>query len=141
MFDLYGNERLIKWKQFRLSLESCDDPLIRVAELWATAPFVNSYIDPHNHTVWPDPWHLVLDSKLDNLAICLGMLYTIKLTQRFIDANCEIHMSMPPNNSNHDFYLIVDRQHVMNYEPRLVHSMTVLNCVATNTLWCCNQRL
>jgi hypothetical protein len=94
MFNLYGNERLIEWKRFRDSLESCSDPLTRVAELWATAPFVNPYIDPNNSDEWPDPWHLVLDSKLDELAISLGMLYTIKLTQRFIDSNCEIHKSM-----------------------------------------------
>jgi len=141
MFNLYGNERLIEWKQFRDSLESCDDPLTRVAELWATAPFVNPYIDPNNPDEWPDPWHLVLDSKLDELAISLGMLYTIKLTQRFMDSNCEIHKSMLPNNLEPSFYLVVDQQHVMNYEPRIVHSISVLDKVQTNTLWRCDQRL
>jgi hypothetical protein len=141
MFNLYGNERLTEWKKFRDSLESCNDPLTRVAELWATAPFVNPYIDPNNPNEWPDPWHLVLDSKLDELAISLGMLYTIKLTQRFMDSNCEIHKSMLPNNLEPSFYLVVDQQHVMNYEPRIVHSITVLDRVQTNTLWRCDQRL
>ena len=141
MFNLYGNERLIEWKRFRDSLESCSDPLTRVAELWATAPFVNSYLDPNNPNEWPDPWHLVLDSKLDELAISLGMLYTIKLTQRFMDSNCEIHKSMLPNNLEPSFYLVVDQQHVMNYEPRIVHGIDVLDQVQTNTLWCCDQRL
>ena len=141
MFDLYGNERLTEWKRFRDSLESCDDPLTRVAELWATAPFVNPYLDSNNPNEWPDPWHLVLDNKLDELAICLGMLYTIKLTQRFMDSNCEIHKSMLPNNLEPSFYLVVDQQHVMNYEPRIVHSISVLDKVQTNTLWRCDQRL
>ena len=141
MFNLYGNERLIEWKKFRDSLESCNDPLTRVAELWATAPFVNPYIDPNNPNEWPDPWHLVLDSKLDELAITLGMLYTVKLTQRFMDSNCEIHKSMLPNNLEPSFYLVVDQQHVMNYEPRIVHGIAVLDKVQTNTLWCCDQRL
>ena len=141
MFNLYGNERLTEWKRFRDSLESCNDPLTRVAELWATAPFVNPYIDPNNPNEWPDPWHLVLDSKLDELAISLGMLYTIKLTQRFMDSNCEIHKSMLPNNLEPSFYLVVDQQHVMNYEPRIVHSISVLDKVQTNTLWRCDQRL
>ena len=141
MFNLYGNERLTEWKKFRDSLESCNDPLTRVAELWATAPFVNPYIDPNNPNEWPDPWHLVLDSKLDELAISLGMLYTIKLTQRFMDSNCEIHKSMLPNNLEPSFYLVVDQQHVMNYEPRIVHGIDVLDKVQTNTLWRCNQRL
>jgi hypothetical protein len=141
MFNLYGNERLTEWKKFRDSLESCNDPLTRVAELWATAPFVNPYIDPNNPNEWPDPWHLVLDSKLDELAISLGMLYTIKLTQRFMDSNCEIHKSMLPNNLEPSFYLVVDQQHVMNYEPRIVHDIDVLDKVQTNTLWRCDQRL
>jgi hypothetical protein len=141
MFNLYGNERLIEWKRFRDSLESCSDPLTRVAELWATAPFVNPYIDPNNSNEWPDPWHLVLDSKLDELAISLGMLYTVKLTQRFIDSNCEIHKSMLPNNLEPSFYLVVDQQHVMNYEPRIVHGIGVLDKVQTNILWRCDQRL
>jgi len=141
MFNLYGNERLTEWRRFRDSLESCSDPLTRVAELWATAPFVNPYIDPNNPNEWPDPWHLVLDSKLDELAISLGMLYTIKLTQRFMDSNCEIHKSMLPNNLEPSFYLVVDQQHVMNYEPRIVHGIGVLDKVQTNTLWRCDQRL
>ena len=141
MFNLYGNERLTEWRRFRDSLESCSDPLTRVAELWATAPFVNPYLDSKNPNEWPDPWHLVLDSKLDELAISLGMLYTIKLTQRFMDSNCEIHKSMLPNNLEPSFYLVVDQQHVMNYEPRIVHTIDVLDKVQTNTLWCCDQRL
>ena len=141
MFDLYGNKRLTEWKKFRDSLESCDDPLTRVAELWATAPFVNHYLDSNNPNEWPDPWHLVLDGKLDELAICLGMLYTIKLTQRFMSSSCEIHKSMLPNNLEPSFYLVVDQQHVMNYEPRIVHGIAVLDNVQTNTLWRCDQRL
>ena len=141
MFNLYGNERLTEWKRFRDSLESSNDPLTRVAELWATAPFVNSYIDPNNPNEWPDPWHLVLDNKLDELAISLGMLYTIKLTQRFMDSHCEIHKSMLPNNLEPSFYLVVDQQHVMNYEPRIVHTIDVLDKVQTNTIWRCEQRL
>ena len=140
MFNLYGNERLTEWKKFRDSLESSDDPLTRVAELWATAPFVNSYLDPNNPIKWPDPWHLVLDSKLDELAICLGMLYTIKLTQRFMDTDCEIHMSMPSNNLEPSFYLVVNDR-VLGYEPRVAHSISVLDNVQTNTLWRCDQRL
>ena len=141
MFDLYGNERLFKWKQFRDSLEVSNNPMDDVAKLWSHAPFVNPFLDPQKPMSWPDPWHLVIDGKLDDLAICLGMLYTIKLTQRFIDSNCEIHKSMLPNNLEPSFYLVVDQQHVLNYEPRIVHSIAVLDKVQTNTLWRCNQRL
>lgn len=141
MFNLYGNERLTEWKRFRDSLELANDPLTSVAELWATAPFVNPYLDPNNPNEWPDPWHLVLDSRLDELAISLGMLYTVKLTQRFMASQCEIHKSMLPNNPEPSFYLVVDQQYVLNYEPRRVHDITVLDNIQTNTLWRCDKRL
>jgi hypothetical protein len=123
MFDLYGNERLTEWKKFRDSLEISNDPLTAVAELWARAPFVSPYLDPQTPSEWPDPWHLVLDNKLDELAISLGMLYTLKLTQRFIATDCEIHMSMPSGKTDSSFYLIVDKKYLLNYEPRVVHDL------------------
>ena len=139
MFNLYGNDRLTEWKKFRDQLETSEDPLADVAKLWATAPFVNSYLDPQNPTEWPDPWHLVLDGKLDELAICLGMLYTLKLTQRFMKSDFEIHMSMP--HSDHPrFFLVVDNRFILNYEPRVVHDFQALG-IQTNTLWRCGQLL
>ena len=133
MFDLYGNERLIKWKQFRDSLEISDTPLADVAELWSHAPFVNPFLDPKQPNTWPDPWHLVIDGKLDDLAICLGMLYTIKLTQRFTDTVCEIHMSMLPEDHS-KFFLVVDNS-VLNYEPRIAHDLKVLHQIQTDIVW------
>lgn len=137
MFDLYGNDRLTEWKKFRDSLEVSKTPLTDVAELWSRAPFVNPYLNPNNPSEWPDPWHLVLDGKLDELAICLGMLYTLKLTQRFMATVCEIHMSMPINNQSR-FYLVVDNAYVLNYEPRIVHEFKDFQ---TNTIWRCGQLL
>jgi hypothetical protein len=141
VFDEHGTNRLLSWRQFRESLETSSDPLQQVADLWKHAPFVGPYLDPKIPNDWPDPWQLILDLRLDNLAIVLGMLYTLKLTQRFMDTECEIHMSMPPNTLEASFYLVVDNQHLLNYEPRVVHSLAVLDKVQTNTLWRSDQRL
>ncbi len=118
MFDLCPTDRLIEWRKFRDSIETNIEPLNSVAELWSHAPFVNHYLDPHNPKKWPDPWRLVMDGKFDDLAIVLGMLYTIKLTQRFINTHCEIHMSTSSKKLDNRFYLIVDNLHVLNLEPR-----------------------
>jgi len=134
VFDLYGNERLTKWKQFRDSLEISQHALSDVAEFWSHAPFVNPFLNPHEPTTWPDPWHLVLDSKLDDLAICLGMLYTIKLTQRFMNTVCEIHKSMLPEDHDSKFFLVVDNA-VLNYEPRITHDSSVLQQFQTDIVW------
>lgn len=120
VFDLYGNERLNEWRKIRNELEHSAEPLRLVADVWSRAPFVNQYLDPQNPAEWPDPWHLILDDRYDDLAIPLGMLYTIKLTQRFMDTLCEIHTSIPTNDVVQRFFLVVDNKYVLNYEPRNV---------------------
>ena len=134
MFDLHGTERLAAWRQFRDSLKDSSSPLESVAEFWSHAPFVNLYLNPTDPKSWPDPWHLVLDLKLDDLAICLGMLYTLKLNVRFMDYECEIHMSMRPQDRDPKFFLVVDNS-VLNYEPKRVHPVSVLKDHLTNIIW------
>jgi len=80
VFDQYGTDRIAAWKQFRDTLETSEHPLEDVAEFWSHAPFVSAYLDPNLPQQWPDPWQLILDLRLDDLAITLGMLYTVKLT-------------------------------------------------------------
>lgn len=108
MFDLHGVDRLTEWKKFRDSLETASNPLEALSEFWSRAPFVSSYLNPNNPAEWPDPWHLILDNRLDNLAISLGMLYTLKLTNRFMNTSCEIHKSMSDDEKEDRFFLVVD---------------------------------
>jgi hypothetical protein len=141
VFDLYGNDRLTEWKRFRNQLEVSDSPLEDTANYWAKAPFVNNYLDPYNPNSWPDPWHLVLDGKFDNLAICLGMLYTLKLTNRFIDSKCEIHKAMSFDVEVQDYFLIVNKQSILNFEYNNVVDISYLDGVQTRELWSVNGSL
>ncbi len=134
MFDAHGVDRLTEWKRFRDRLETSPNPLEDLAEFWSRAPFVNSYLDENNPTKWPDPWHLVLDERLDDLAIALGMLYTLKLTQRFMDSDCEIHMSMLPDETSCHF-LLVDNKYVLNYRYKEVVDASELKDIKTNKLY------
>lgn len=134
VFDQFGTKRLEHWKNFRETLETSLDPLYEVAKLWSKAPFVNPHLDPHNPNSWPDPWHLVLDLRLDDLAIALGMLYTIKLTQRFTDTQCEIHMSMS-RGKNPVYMLIVDHTHVLNYEHGYVIPADQIKSIVTERIY------
>jgi hypothetical protein len=138
VFNLYGNDRLTEWKRIRNQLEVRDNPFLIVADLWSRAPLVNLYLDPKNPAEWPDPWHLVLDDRFDDLAIPLGMLYTIKLTERFMDTVCEIHMSMSQKETNPRFFLVVDNKHVLNYEPRVVLDPETLT-YNSNKIWSVTQ--
>ena len=94
MFDLDQTSRLKVWREFRQSLETSVSPLEDVALFWSRAPFVHRYLDPNDPTKWPDPWHLILDNKYDDLAIALGICYTLTLTERFKSQKIEIHTSM-----------------------------------------------
>lgn len=105
-----------------------------VAVFWSRAPFVNAFLDAANPQSWPDPWHLIVNGQFDDLAICLGMLYTIKLTQRFTDINCEIHKSMQIKNNTFRFFLVA-QQYVLNYEPRIAHDLHVLDQIQTTVVW------
>ncbi len=134
MFDAHGVDRLTEWKRFRDRLETSPSPLEDLAEFWSRAPFVSDYLDENNPTKWPDPWHLVLDERLDDLAIALGMLYTLKLTQRFMDSDFEIHMSMLPDKTNCHF-LLVDSKYVLNYRYKEVVNASELNDLKTNKLY------
>jgi hypothetical protein len=135
VFDSYGTDRLTKWKEFRDSLETSATPLEDVAELWSHAPFVSPYLDPQTPAEWPDPWHLILDLRLDDLAIALGMLYTIKLTHRFIDTECEIHMSMFPNRKDASYFVVVDKKHVLNLDYKTVVDVDRITDLKTNIVW------
>ncbi len=135
MFNLHGCERLTEWKKFRESLETSNDPFQDVASFWSNAPFVSPYLDPQNPSEWPDPWHLVLDLRLDDLAIALGMLYTLKLTTRFMDSKFEIHTSMFPEEKSPRYILIVDNQKVLNLEYKKVLEASSLSQHRTSLIW------
>ena len=134
VFDLYDNDRLIKWRQFRDNLETSLTPLEDVIQFWSRAPFVSSYLNPRTPDEWPDPWHLVLNSKLDELAIVLGMLYTLKLTQRFMASRFEIHMATQEASRYSKYFLAVDN-HVLNLEYGCVLPVTQLESIQTSIIW------
>lgn len=135
MFDLSGNDRLVRWREFRNNLEISQVPFEDVIKLWNSAPFVSRFLDHNDPKHWPDPWHLIIDGKYDQLALCLGMLYTIKLTQRFNDAYCEIHMSMSDRKEEPLFFLIVNDRFVLNYDYGKLIEVDTPKSLGSNKIW------
>jgi hypothetical protein len=132
VFDTRETERLKIWKDFRDDLEVSPNPYLDVSVFWSKAPFVSKYLDPFNPKSWPDPWKLVLDNRFDDLAIVLGMLYTIQLTKRFKDDRFEIHMAM--SGKEKQFLLVVNNSVVLNWIPRSVVNLTDLP-IETIKIW------
>jgi hypothetical protein len=105
VFDFSGTERLTEWRRIRDNLNNSGDPYQSVLEVWKRAPLVNQYLDPNDPGSWPDPWHLILDNRYDELALALGIVYTLGLSERFMSMKIEIHMSIPEDKNN-DFFVI-----------------------------------
>jgi hypothetical protein len=135
VFDKHGTERLAEWKNFREYLENSPDPLKDVIDFWSRAPFVSPYLDPFDSSSWPDPWRLVLDLRLDQLAISLGILYTLKLTRRFINQPIEIHMSMLPEKEQIMFPVIIAGKHVLNWEYQTVVDLDTIKGFQTTLIY------
>jgi hypothetical protein len=128
VFDYYELQRIEKWKEFRDALETSETPFEDVVNLWSKAPFVNKYLNPYNYTSWPNPWELLVDGKFDELALVIGMTYTIKLTERFKNSNIKI--CLVPDTKDITYFLIVDDRYVLNYEYRkilLIDQITNVN--------------
>lgn len=106
-------------------LETACNPMAVCAQAWAYAPFVSTYLDPLDAGSWPDPWQLIIDSKYDSLAIALGMLYTLNLTNRFADEDFKIFMESFAQRK--EFYLLVANQYVLNLEYSSVSTLEKLN--------------
>jgi hypothetical protein len=135
VFNSSPNERLAEWKQFRDTLETSNSPLEDVAEFWSRAPFVSDFLNPHAAQTWPDPWHLILDGRFDDLAITLGMLYTLSLTQRFMATKCEIHMSIVSQNKSPSFWLVVGGSYALNYHYKEVVAVDKLADVPATIIY------
>lgn len=80
--DINCRDRILKWREWRSSLAdmTLDECLKEVATAWAKAPIVNHYLTPDNTDEWPDPWNLINDNIYCDLAITLGMFYSLILS-------------------------------------------------------------
>jgi len=136
VFNLFDLERIKAWKEFRHSLETSQQPLLDVADFWAQAPFVNNYMQDIQPSQWPGPWDLVLTDNLDDLAIVLGMCYSLKLTKRFSNSLCEIHKSAI-DKKVFRYFLAVDSLFVLNLEYRNIATYEELRTQNSYLLWTC----
>jgi hypothetical protein len=134
VFNLYDTNRLAAWREFRDSLEQSKTPFNDVAEFWSKAPFVSPYLNPKDPSIWPDPWHLILDNRLDDLAIALGMLYTLSLTQRFKDSHFKI-LELDNTEQERHYILLVDNNSILNLEYNEVVELDSVKLDKISIIW------
>jgi hypothetical protein len=140
MFKNESRQRLEFWKKFRSDLNSADleSALNLVNDFWAKCPFLPYYLDPQQPQNWPDPWQLIQENYYCDLAKCLGIIYTLHLTNHghTLDPELRIYNDNKTRHQYHIAYLcqgkyvlnlldnqIVNKEHI-NQELKLVRCYT-----------------
>ena len=75
-FDGRTEQRIVAWRQFRKDLQQWPDGLDRVAAVWAKAP-IRNYLTQDESEKWPEPWQMIADNCYCDIAVALGMFYTL----------------------------------------------------------------
>lgn len=94
MWKLTPSERVVRWRDFRKTLDHLplEQAIKAVAEFWHGCPFAPYYLDPEKPEEWPTPWELISENYYCDLAKALGMLYTLYFTAHGKDLDAEIRV-------------------------------------------------
>jgi hypothetical protein len=115
MFNKKFEERLVAWRDFRLTLETSDFPLEDVINFYKSAPLVSIQVDPYNYKTWLDPWELLYENKYCEFSKILAICYTLQLTERFMNEDFEIHI-FTNNKEAKTYYLLFFQDKVIGYD-------------------------
>jgi len=108
MNNLPFEQRLASWRDFRLTLETAEDPLQDCIDFWHSVPEVSFQADPYEQSTWPDPWQMIEENIYCAFVKILAICYTLQLTDRFTQAKIEIHITHNTEESTTQYLLLVD---------------------------------
>jgi hypothetical protein len=118
MWFIKSEERLADWKKFRLHLNglSFEDAVKETVHLWSYAPFVQHHLDRIEVKSWPTPWELLSDDIYDDTAKCLGMIYTLHLSEHKNHSFELIKASNETSLENYNLVQVDNGLYILNYE-------------------------
>ncbi len=128
--DINCRDRILKWREWRNSLTTLtlEDCLKEIAITWAKAPLVNHYLISDDINDWPDPWNLINDNIYCDLAVTLGMFYTLTLCD---NPNIPDNILIEIYKSNNDWINLCSLDqglYMLNYNlGKVVNNSTLLN--------------
>jgi len=117
MFYKQYEDRLQEWRDFRVTLETAEDPLQAAIDQYAQAPTVRIQTDPWDQDTWPSPWELILENQYCEFCKLLGICYSLQLTDKFSASTFEIHIEVDREEGRNYYLLYVDHQ-VIGYDER-----------------------
>lgn len=120
MWNLKPSERLHEWKEFRekIGQQNVELALKETSHLWSYAPYVAHYLDSIELNKWPDPWTLLHENYYCDLAKCLGMLYTLYLSNHFSKDIKSLEIRVYKNPVNYEIYNTVwvnEGKYILNF--------------------------
>lgn len=108
MFNKRYQDRLFEWAKLRSRIETDVSPFEMVIVFYATAPSVSIQVDPYDPETWLGPWELIYENQYCEFSKMLAFAYTLKLTERFIDSEIEIHICTNKQKQELDYCVVVD---------------------------------
>jgi hypothetical protein len=116
MFQQSAEARLRVWREFRNQLNQLplSNALEQVVQFWSRAPFTPYYLELNQPDTWPDPWTLIEENYYCDIAKCLGIMYTVSLTQH--KTYLELEFRSYQDELGHEFNLawINDGKYILN---------------------------
>lgn len=116
MWNLTPSERLRYWHDFRkrISTLTSAEAIEETHHLWCYAPYVTHYLTIDQIMNWPNPWELINDNYYCDLAKALGMVYTLYLTNHWIESTIEIYHDRSSKDER-NLVIIDEGKYVLNY--------------------------
>lgn len=108
--------RILSWRNWRQSLQGKTTPEIlkQVVVDWSRVPTVNHYLVPDQIEEWPTAWQLIYENIYCDLAISLGMFYSLALLEDPVFDNLELRIYQ----TNHGWLnlsFVDSGKYVLNY--------------------------
>ena len=115
MFPNDYYKRLSVWHDLRNEIEHSTDPFSLLFDFWNAVPTNSISTDPYDEKTWPDPWEMIQQNDYCEFKKILAILYTLQLTERFSEANFEIHITLDRDKSRYVYLLSVDKDTIGIY--------------------------
>ena len=112
-------DRLRGWNLLRdlCRHQPIDQALVSINSWWYQAPITVRTIIWEHHADWPDPWRLLAQDRLCDLARALGMLYTVVMTEHAQIYDCQLAQT------DHDNLVLVNEgKYILNW-----HTAQIVN--------------
>lgn len=104
--------RLQDWNLLRDQCQHMpkDLAMVEINDWWFGAPIIPRLIIWEDHEHWPDPWNLLQQNKVCDLARALGIMYTVIMTWPQDSHSCELVQT------DHDNLVLVEQgKYILNW--------------------------